>query len=103
MLLYKVICRARLTPFIHPLEYNLPSTSTINKAYDLAPVAGPLLVNIRYRLSNIDAQDLEDIQTHIKDVLPNLDSRAVMEYTIPMGSALKVKKASRELWRQHGS
>lgn len=94
MWLCRVICRARLIPFIHPLEYNLLSTSTINKAYELAPAAGPLLVNIGCRLSNIEAQDLKNIQAHIKDVLPNLDSRAVMEYTILMASALQVNKTS---------
>lgn len=83
-----------MIPFIHPLEYDLLSTPTINKAYELAPAAGPALVNIGYRLSNTNARDLEDIQAHIKDVLPNLDSRGVMEYTVLMGSALQVNKTS---------
>ena len=67
------------------------STLIINRAYDLAPAAGPLLVKVGCRLSNIEAKDLEKIQTHIKDVLPNLDSRVVMEYTVLMASALQVR------------
>lgn len=86
----RVICRARLIPFLHPLEYNLLSTPIINEAYELAPAAGPLLVSIGCRLSNIEARDLETIQTHIKGLLPNLDSRVVMEYTILMAAALQV-------------
>ena len=52
---------------------------------------GPLLVKIGHTLSNIKAEDLKHIQTHIKGILPNLDSRAVIEYTILMASALQVK------------
>ena len=68
------------------------------RAYDLAPAAGPLLVKVGCRLSNIEAKDLEEVQTHIKDVLPSLDSRVIIEYTVLIASALQVHRFTHITW-----
>ena len=88
--LCRTICRARLVPFVHPLEYNLQSTASINDVFELAPAAGPSVIEIGHKISNMAPTDLKDIQAHIHELLPGLDSRTVIEYTLLMASALKV-------------
>ena len=86
----RVVCRALLIPFIHQLDYNIQSSSTIHNAYELAPAAGPLLIGIGHQLVNIDDDKLKVIKTHVSRVLPGVDSRIVMEYSVLIASALLV-------------
>ena len=86
----KVVCRALLIPFIHQLDYKIQSSSTIYNAYELAPAAGPVLIGIGHQLVNIDDDKLEEIKSHVSRVLPGVDSRIVMEYSVLIASALLV-------------
>ena len=90
MVTCRIVCRARIVPFDHQLEYNLLSTSSINHAFDLAPAAGPCLVNIGHRVASTEPEELTAVQSHISDVLPELDSRGTMEYTLLLTSAIAV-------------
>ena len=76
--------------FPHHLEYNLQSTEAINEIFSLAPVAGPAVVRIGYNVACMQPTKLKNIQAHIKEMLPNLDSRAVIEYSLLLASALEV-------------
>ena len=82
------ICRARLIPFTHPLQYNLQS---INEA---SPAAGPSLIRIGHYLANIEPKVLENVQQHVQTLVPLLDSCGVIEYTILVASALLVSMTS---------
>ena len=73
--------------FPHPLEYNLQSTKSI---FTLAPAAGPAVVRIGHDIACMEPTSLEDVQDHVKDKLPNLDSRATIEYSLLLASALTV-------------
>ena len=90
IIIYRFICRARLIPFIHPLQYNLQSTTSINEAYEVAPAAGPSLIRIGHYLANMEPKALEKVQAHVQTLVPLLDSRGVIEYTILVASALLV-------------
>lgn len=85
----RVVCRALLIPFIHQLDYKIQS-STVFNAYELAPAAGPVLIGIGHQLVNIDDDKLEEIKSHVSRVLPGVDSRIVMEYSVLIASALLV-------------
>lgn len=74
----RVVCRALLIPFIHQLDYNIQSSSTIHNAYEPAPAAGPLLIGIGHKPVNIDDDKLKVIKTHVSCVLPGVDSRIVL-------------------------
>ena len=68
-------------PFQHQLEYNLLSTSSINAAFDRAPAAGPCVVKIGHRVACTAPEQLTAVQSHVSDVLPELDSRGKMVFT----------------------
>ena len=90
----RIICRARLVPFVHPLEYNLQATATIANLFEMAPAAGPEMIKIGYNIANLQPEGLEDMQAHVREMLPGLDSRGVMEYTLLLASALMVRQLS---------
>ena len=87
---FRVVCRGRIVYFPHPLEYNLQSTTTINEIFAVAPAAGPAIVDIGNSVSSMEPSELREIQLHISEVLPELDSRGVIEYSLLLASALKV-------------
>ena len=76
--------------FSHPLEYSLQSTKSINKIFTLAPAAGPAVVRIGHDIASMEPTSLEDVQDHVKEKLPNLDSRATIEYSLLLASTLTV-------------
>lgn len=86
IIVYRVICRARLVPFPHELEYDLQSTTGINKAFNVAPAAGPLLIKLGHQLASMqvysEPQEFIEVQNHVKSTLPELDSQGAMEYIL---------------------
>lgn len=86
----RILCRAKLIPFLHKVKYNLLQTTKINAAFDSAPAALPHLIHVGYSLSRLNPTDLTNIMNMIQEALPTLDSRIVMEYTLTVASALMV-------------
>ena len=60
----------------------------------MAPAAGPSLIRIGHYLANIEPKALEKVQEHVQTLVPLLDSRGVIEYTILVASALFVSMKS---------
>ena len=60
----------------------------------MAPAAGPEMIKIGYNIANLQPEGLEDMQAHVREMLPGLDSRGVMEYTLLLSSALMVRQLS---------
>ena len=87
MYIYRVLCRAKLIPFVHELRYNVLATGKINEAFDTAPSALPSLLHLRSMLSDMQPSCLK---SKIQEAIPTLDSRILMEYTITLASALVV-------------
>ena len=77
-------------PFPHQLDYNIQSSAAIHNAYKNAPAAGPVLIGIGHQLVNIRDDDVDEIKTHVSSVLPGVDARIVMEYSVLIASALLV-------------
>lgn len=77
-------------PFVHEVQYDLKNTESINTSFEEASAALPTLVKLGHRLSHVDPEDMTTVQKHIESVVPNLDSRVAMEYTVTMSSALVV-------------
>jgi len=90
ILICRVVCRARIVFFPHPLQYNLQSTSSINNVFSTVAAAGPAVVSIGHSLSCMEPSELQTIQSHVKKVVPELDSRGIIEYTFLLAGALKV-------------
>lgn len=88
--LCRIVCRALLIPFIHQLDYKIQSSSTIFNAYKFAPAAGPVMIGTGHQLVNIDNDKVDEIKSHVSRVLPGVDSRIVMDYSVLIASALLV-------------
>ena len=88
--LHRVLCRAKLIPFVHELKYNLLATRAINWAFDDASSALPSLLHLGSKLSDMEPNTLQVIMNKIQDAIPTLDSRILMEYTLTLASALVV-------------
>ena len=84
---HRVLCRAKLIPFVHELRYNLLATRVINHAFDDAPSALPSLLHLGSKLSDMDPHALQLVMSKIKEAIPTLDSRILMEYTLTLASA----------------
>ena len=93
------MCRALLIPFLHQLDFNIQSSAAIHNAYEVAPAAGPALIGIGYDLVNIRDEELNDIKAHVSRVLPGVDARIVMEYSVLIASALLVNYPSVVLYK----
>ena len=79
-----------MIPFLHQLDYNIQSSAAIHNAYEVAPAAGPVVIGIGHQLVNIRDDDLNEIKAHVSTVLPGVDARIVMEYSVLIASALLV-------------
>ena len=86
----RVLCRAKLIPFVHELKYNLLATRVINQAFDDAPSALPSLLHLGSKLSDMEPTILQSVMSKIQEAIPTLDSRILMEYTLTLASALVV-------------
>ena len=87
---HRVLCRAKLIPFVHELRYNLLATRVINHAFDDAPSALPSLLHLGSKLSDMEPHALQSIMSKIQEAIPTLDSRILMKYTLTLASALVV-------------
>lgn len=86
----RVLCRAKLIPFLHELKYDLKATNVINQAFDDAPSALPSLLHLGSKLSDMEPNSLQSVMGKIQEAIPTLDTRILMEYTITLASALVV-------------
>ncbi len=77
----------KLIPFLHEVKYDLTHTHAINQAFEMAPAALPQLVHLGYQLMQTDPESLKGLMSFIEDLVPSLDSRIVMEYTLTLASA----------------
>ena len=57
--LHRVLCRAKLIPFVHELRYNLLATRAINRAFDDASSALPSLLHLGSKLSDMEPNSLQ--------------------------------------------
>ena len=85
--LLRYVCRASLIPFVHEVPYKLSKTAIINRVFEKAPAALPALVN---QLAQVDPKDLTDVMDYIQTLVPELDSRIVLGYTLTLCSAMTV-------------
>ena len=90
ILLCRVLCRAKIIPFVHEVKYNMLATHIINKAFDDAPSALPSLLSLGAKLSDMKPSALQVVMRKIQQAIPTLDSRTLMEYTVTLASALVV-------------
>ena len=63
MHIYRVLCRAKLIPFVHELRYNVLATRKINEAFDTAPSALPSLLHLGSMLSDMQPSCLQIIMS----------------------------------------
>ena len=75
---------------MHELDYNLLSTSIINHSFEAAPAAGPLLIRIGHHLASTEPEEYKEVQSYVKRLLPELDSRGITEYALQISAALMV-------------
>ena len=63
---------------------------------DTNEVANDVNAKLGHRLSHVDPEDMTTVQKHIESVVPNVDSRVAMEYTVTMSSALVVRPFTKQ-------
>ena len=75
---------------MHEVPYKLSKRAIINRVFEKAPAALPALVNLGHQLAQVDPKDLADVMDYIQTLVPELDSRIVLGYTLTLCSAMTV-------------
>lgn len=87
---FRIICRVKFIPFEHELKYNLTHADKIKTAFELAPATLPHLVFMGNLLVDARSDTMQQLMDFVESLLPRLDSRLLMEYTLTMAAAMVV-------------
>ena len=87
---FRIICRVKFIPFEHELKYTLAHASQINSAFEMAPAALPHLIFIGKLLVNARPETMQQFMDFVESLVPGVDSRLLMEYTVTMAAAMAV-------------